>query len=132
MIIVLNVNEEDLGNQDLVNKIKNIWQQHCKKLYKYGSYLNEIINLFDTTLTDLDARVGLDKTEFDNANACGLTPVLDVTGYTVKDNKYYSSEVVKGLVGSSVSFVITEDYRPWIFIIFSFSCSNLKYLIFYQ
>lgn len=78
-------------------------------------YLNEIINLFDTTLTDLDERVGLDKTEFDGANACGLNPVLDVTGYTVKDNKYYSSEVVKGLVGvicelrSRLNYLSDED-----------------------
>jgi hypothetical protein len=29
-------------------------------------YLNDIIQLFDTTLADLDVRVGLDKVEFDN------------------------------------------------------------------
>jgi hypothetical protein len=63
-------------------------------------YLNEIINLFDTTLTSLDKRVGLDKDAFDSANkACGINPVLDLTGFTVEDNKYYSSEIVQGLVG---------------------------------
>jgi hypothetical protein len=63
-------------------------------------YLNEIINLFDTSLTSLDKRVGLDKTSFDGVNnSCGGTPVLNVTGYTVENDQYYSSDVVQGLVG---------------------------------
>jgi len=79
-------------------------------------YLNEIINLFDTSITSLDKRVGLDKTSFDSANnACGVTPVLDLTGYTVENNQYYSSEVVKGLVGvicelrSRLNYITSES-----------------------
>ena len=63
-------------------------------------YLNDIIQLFDTTLADLDVRVGLDKVEFDNINgSCGSVPVINTSSFTVKDNKYYSSDVVKSLVG---------------------------------
>lgn len=70
-------------------------QEYC------DPYLNDIIKLFDTTLTDLDARVGLNKTAFDNTNnACGLNPVINTTGLTVKDDKYYSSEVVLRLTGA--------------------------------
>lgn len=69
-------------------------QEYC------DPYLNQIIELFDNTLADLDVRVGLNKTEFDNINnACGLTPVINTSSLTVKDEKYYSSEVVKSLVG---------------------------------
>jgi hypothetical protein len=63
-------------------------------------YLNEIINLFDKSITELDTRLGINKTEFDNQNtACGLTPVLNTSSFNVIDNKYYSSDIVKGLVG---------------------------------
>lgn len=63
-------------------------------------YLNDIIQLFDTTLADLDVRVGLDKVEFDNINgSCGSVPVINTSSFTVKDNKYYSADVVKSLVG---------------------------------
>jgi hypothetical protein len=79
-------------------------------------YINDIIQLFDTTIADLDVRVGLDKTQFDNVNnACGLTPVINTSSFTVKDNKYYSSEVVKSLVGvicelrSRLNYLISED-----------------------
>jgi hypothetical protein len=62
-------------------------------------YLNEIITLFDDTLTSLDTRVGLNKTTFDNINeACGLYDVINTSGLTVKNDKYYSSEVVIELV----------------------------------
>lgn len=79
-------------------------------------YLNEIINLFDQTITDIDARVGLDKTSFDNQNvACGLTPVINTSSLTVKDGKYYSSEVVQSLVGvicelrSRLNYLVDEN-----------------------
>ena len=63
-------------------------------------YINDIIQLFDTTLADLDVRVGLDKTEFDNVNgSCGSVPVVNTSSFTVKDGKYYSADVVKSLVG---------------------------------
>jgi len=62
-------------------------------------YLNDIIKLLDDNLSDLDVRVGLNKTAFDNTNnACGLNPVINTTGLTVKNDKYYSSEVVLRLV----------------------------------
>lgn len=62
-------------------------------------YLNEIITLFDDNLTILDAKVGLKKITFDNINqACGLNNVINTSGLTVKDDKYYSSEVVIELV----------------------------------
>ena len=62
-------------------------------------YLNEIITLFDDTLTTLDARVGLNKVAFDNINqACGLNDVINTSGLTVKDDKYYSSQVIIELV----------------------------------
>jgi hypothetical protein len=62
-------------------------------------YLNEIITLFDDSLTSLDARVGLNKIAFDNINqACGLNDVINTSGLTVKDDKYYSSQVVIELV----------------------------------
>ena len=71
-----------------------IKQEYC------DPYLNQIIELFDTTLSDLDTRVGLNKTQFDNINnACGGTPVINTSSLTVKDEKYYSSEVVQSLVG---------------------------------
>ena len=63
-------------------------------------YLNDIVNLFDVTLADLDKRLGLDKIEFDNINnSCGGTTVVNTSSFTVKDGKYYSSDVVKSLVG---------------------------------
>lgn len=63
-------------------------------------YLNDIIKLFDDNLTLLDTRVGLTKTTLDNANtACGTVPLMDLTSVTVKDEKYYSAEVVLKLVG---------------------------------
>lgn len=69
-------------------------QEYC------DPYINDIIQLFDTTLSELDVRVGLNKTQFDNINtACGLTPVINTSSLTVKDEKYYSSEVVQSLVG---------------------------------
>jgi hypothetical protein len=62
-------------------------------------YLNEIITLFDDNLTSLDTRVGLNKIAFDNINqACGLNDVINTSGLTVKNDKYYSSEVVIELV----------------------------------
>lgn len=61
--------------------------------------LNELISLFDDTLTSLDTRVGLNKMTFDNVNqACGITPVINTSGLTVKNDKYYSSEIVLQLV----------------------------------
>jgi hypothetical protein len=63
-------------------------------------YLNDLLKLLDDNVTLLDARVGLNKSNFDAANtACGTTPVISTTGLTVKDDKYYSSEVVIKLVG---------------------------------
>lgn len=63
-------------------------------------YLNDLLALLDDKVVNLDARVGLNKTAFDNANtACGLTSVISTTGLTVADDKYYSSEVVLKLVG---------------------------------
>lgn len=79
-------------------------------------YLNDIIKLFDDNLTDLDARVGLNKTAFDNTNnACGLNPVINTSGLTVKNDKYYSSEVVLRLVGvicelrSRMNYLTSKD-----------------------
>jgi len=79
-------------------------------------YLNDIIKLFDDNLTDLDARVGLNKTAFDNTNnACGLNPVINTSGLTVKNDKYYSSEVVLRLtaslcqVRSSLNYLTSKD-----------------------
>ena len=69
-------------------------QEYC------DPYINDIIQLFDTTLSELDVRVGLNKIQFDNINnACGLTPVINTSSLTVKNEKYYSSEVVQSLVG---------------------------------
>jgi hypothetical protein len=63
-------------------------------------YLNDLLKLLDDKVVNLDVRVGLNKTAFDNANtACGLTSVISTTGLTVKDDKYYSSEVVLKLLG---------------------------------
>ena len=63
-------------------------------------YLNDLLKLLDDNVTSLDARVGLNKSTFDAANtACGTTPVISTTGLTVKEDKYYSSEVVIKLVG---------------------------------
>ena len=62
-------------------------------------YLNDLIKLFDDTLTTLDGRVGIDKNTLDTANnACGTSPLLNTATITVKDEKYYSSEVVLELV----------------------------------
>lgn len=79
-------------------------------------YLNEIITLFDDTLTSLDTRVGLNKTTFDNVNqACGLYDVINTSGLTVKNDKYYSSEVVLELVKvicelrSRVNYLTTKN-----------------------
>ena len=79
-------------------------------------YLNEIIGLFDNNLTELDLRVGLNKTTFDNTNnACGLNPVINTTGLTVKNDKYYSSEVLLRLtsslcqVRSSLNYLTSKD-----------------------
>jgi len=79
-------------------------------------YINDIIQLFDTTIADLDVRVGLNKIEFDNINnACGLTPVINTSSFTVKDDKYYSAEVVKSLVGvicelrSRLNYLVSEN-----------------------
>lgn len=79
-------------------------------------YLNEIITLFDDSLTSLDARVGLNKVAFDNINqACGLNDVINTSGLTVKDDKYYSSEVVIELVKvicelrSRVNYLTTKN-----------------------
>lgn len=79
-------------------------------------YLNDLLKLLDDNVTTLDARVGLDKTAFDAANnACGTTPVISMTGVTVKDDKYYSADVVIKLVGvicelrSRLNYLTTED-----------------------
>lgn len=79
-------------------------------------YLNDIIKLFDDNLADLDARVGLNKTAFDNTNnACGLNPVINTSGLTVKNDKYYSSEVLLRLtsslcqVRSSLNYLTSKD-----------------------
>jgi hypothetical protein len=79
-------------------------------------YLNDLLKLLDDNVTTLDARVGLDKTTFDAANtACGTTPVISMTGVTVKDDKYYSADVVIKLVGvicelrSRLNYLTTED-----------------------
>ena len=63
-------------------------------------YLNDLLKLLDDKVVNIDTRVGLNKTAFDNANtACGITSVISTNGLTVKDDKYYSSEVVLKLVG---------------------------------
>lgn len=63
-------------------------------------YLNDLLKLLDDKVVNLDTRVGLNKTAFDSANtACGTTSVISTVGLTVKDDKYYSSEVVLKLVG---------------------------------
>ena len=79
-------------------------------------YLNDIIKLFDDNLTLLDTRVGLNKTTLDNANnACGTVPLMDLTSVTVKDEKYYSAEVVVKLVGvicelrSRLNYLTSKD-----------------------
>lgn len=79
-------------------------------------YLNDLLKLLDDNVTLLDARVGLNKTTFDSANnACGTTPVISMTGVTVKDDKYYSADVVIKLVGvicelrSRLNYLTTED-----------------------
>lgn len=79
-------------------------------------YLNDIIKLLDDNLSDLDVRVGLNKTAFDNTNnACGLNPVINTTGLTVKNDKYYSSEVILRLtsslcqVRSSLNYLTSKD-----------------------
>jgi hypothetical protein len=62
-------------------------------------YLNDIIKLFDDNLTSLDVRVGIDKIALDAVNnSCGITPVINTTTITVKDEKYYSSQVVLKLL----------------------------------
>jgi hypothetical protein len=79
-------------------------------------YLNDIIKLLDDNLSDLDVRVGLNKTAFDNTNnACGLNPVINTAGLTVKNDKYYSSEVILRLtsslcqVRSSLNYLTSQD-----------------------
>jgi hypothetical protein len=79
-------------------------------------YLNDIIKLFDDNLTGLDARVGIDKNTLDNANtSCGTVPLLNLSTVTVKDEKYYSSDVVLKLVGvicelrSRINYLVNED-----------------------
>ena len=63
-------------------------------------YLNDLLKLLDDKVVNIDTRVGLNKTAFDNANtACGTTSVISTVGLTVTDNKYYSAEVVLKLVG---------------------------------
>jgi hypothetical protein len=54
----------------------------------------------DDKVINIDTRLGLNKTAFDNANtACGTTSVISTVGLTVADDKYYSAEVVLKLVG---------------------------------
>ncbi len=79
-------------------------------------YLNDLLKLLDDKVVNLDTRVGLNKTAFDAANtACGITPVISTTGLTIKDDKYYSAEVVLKLVGvicelrSRLNYLTTED-----------------------
>jgi hypothetical protein len=79
-------------------------------------YINDIIKLFDDNLTSLDVRVGIDKTALDTANtACGTSPVINTSTITVKDDKYYSSEVVLKLVGvicelrSRLNYLVNEN-----------------------
>lgn len=68
-------------------------QEYC------DPYLNDIIKLLDDNVTSLDTRVGLKKSEFDAVNtSCGTTPVIPTSGLTVKNDKYYSAEVVMQLV----------------------------------
>ena len=63
-------------------------------------YLNDLLKLLDDKVVNLDTRVGLNKTAFDNANtAYGLTSVISTAGLTVTDDKYFSSEVVLKLIG---------------------------------
>jgi hypothetical protein len=64
----------------------------------------------------LDTRVGLNKTALDNANtACGTVPLMNLTTVTVKDEKYYSAEVVLKLVGvicelrSRMNYLVNEN-----------------------
>jgi hypothetical protein len=79
-------------------------------------YLNDIIKLLDDNLTTLDTRVGLNKTALDNANtACGINSLMDLSNATVKDEKYYSAEVVIKLVGvicelrSRINYLTSKD-----------------------
>jgi len=79
-------------------------------------FLNDIIKLLDDNVTNLDTKVGLDKTAFDSVNtSCGTTPVISTTGLTVKDGKYYSAEVVMKLVAvicelrSRMNYLVKED-----------------------
>jgi hypothetical protein len=72
--------------------------------------------LFDDNITLLDTRVGLNKTALDNANtACGTVPLMNLTTVTVKDEKYYSAEVVLKLVGvicelrSRMNYLVNEN-----------------------
>jgi len=63
-------------------------------------YLNDLLKLLDDKVINIDTRLGLNKTAFDNANtACGTVSVISTTGLTVTDDKYYSAEVVLKLVG---------------------------------
>ena len=63
-------------------------------------YINDLFKLLDDKVINIDTRLGLNKTAFDNANtACGTTSVISTVGLTVADNKYYSAEVVLKLVG---------------------------------
>jgi hypothetical protein len=79
-------------------------------------YLNDVIKFIDDTMTGLDTRVGLDKTALDTANlACGTVPLMNLATVTVKDNKYYSAEVVLKLVAvicelrSRLNYLVNED-----------------------
>jgi hypothetical protein len=63
-------------------------------------YINDLFKLLDDKVINIDTRLGLNKTAFDNANtACGTTSVISTVGLTVADDKYYSAEVVLKLVG---------------------------------
>ena len=79
-------------------------------------YLNELITLFDDNLSAMDVRVGIDKNTLDTANtSCGTVPLLNLSTVTVRDEKYYSSEVVLKLVTvicelrSRLNYLVNEN-----------------------
>lgn len=79
-------------------------------------YINDVIKFFDDNITGLDARIGLNKNTLDTANTgCGNVPLMDLSTVTVKNEKYYSSEVVLKLVGvicelrSRLNYLVNEN-----------------------
>lgn len=78
--------------------------------------LNEVVELFDDTLSKLVDKDGIDKLTLDQANsACSSAPLLALNGITVEEGKYYSSEVVLQLVAvicelkSRLNYLLIEN-----------------------